>query len=353
MSNRSDQTFNSGDFLSASRHALSESSRYIKDCMLGNVDLSKYLVKGDKTAVTVVDKRSEAIARDILKSELPGFTLYSEEGKGVLRMEGSPITQYHDPLDGTGGLLTGGITSTTILSAYDHINKTVLAVATMEPISGRFWYSAKGEGAHLSVFNYQTNSWEVADPNKGLRPLEEGELGKKLQVNPLADLDKGGAHFFVDVDHNFTRESIWGQKRQALTKEGRRHISRGIDASGNKTTSFYTNGLHFALTAMGNPTVAGNFTSAIGGPFDVAGTRHVLEAGGVIQCYTVYDTTTGDHGFGETQKESETFNPETKAIISFGDGIEEIEKADFVIAANNHENLTHLERILSEAIKVQ
>ena len=309
------QNFDPLKFRQVSEHALIPAAEYIRQAILGEIDLSEYLIKGDKTAVTVVDKESERISRPIILFGFPEFGLTQEETKGVLGNPHSPIKLYHDPLDGTGGFLMGGATPTIILAAYDSLAKEVLACSTMEPSTGRFWFSSKGDGAFLKKFDYNSGRFDSAD-------------GRQIRVNDRVDLS--GSHVLVDVDHGFERTTLKGEKRKILSSEGRREISRAIEHIDGKVASFYTNGGHYAYVAMGHPTLIGCVTTAIGGPFDVAGLRHVIESGGEAGCY-------------EIREERELYALECA---------QDIESADVVIAANNKGNLEKLEGILKNATSI-
>lgn len=305
--------FDTLKFRNVAEDALVPAAEFIYKRIIGQEDVGEYLVKGDKTLVTDTDKRSEEISRPIILAGFPELGLRQEETKGVLGNSNSPIKLYHDPLDGTGGFLMGGATPTIILAAYDSIAREVLACATMEPSTGRFWFSSKGNGAYLKKFDYHSRNFDSQE-------------GKQIRVNNRNGLN--GSHVLVDVDHSFERTTLKGEKRKILTPNGRRSISSAVEAEGGKVASFYTNGGHYAYVAMGRPTLIGNITTAIGGPFDVAGLRHVLEAGGVAVCYEISDRR-----------------------LYFLDNPQDIERADIVIASNNQRNLNSLEEILSTAIK--
>jgi len=205
----------------------------------------------------------------------------------------------------------GGPTPTIILAAYDSSAREVLACSTMEPSTGRFWFSSKGNGAFLSRFDYHSGKFNSLE-------------GRQIHVNNKEGLK--GSHVLVDVDHGFERPTNDSSK-QMLYPEGRREISRLVEAEGGKVASFYTNGGHYALIAMGNPTIIGNITTAIGGPYDVSGIRHVIEAGGVATCYEILG----------------------RKLYSL-DNSQDIERADVVISTNNHENLNNLEKVLNSAV---
>lgn len=303
-------------FYRVAQEALSESSRYIRDAILGNVDLSEFLIKGDRTAVTIVDEKSQKIAIPIIQRGFPEYGIRAEEGKGFFGNPDSPIRLMLDPLDGTGGFLIGGPTPTVIFGAYDRGIKQVAAVATMEPTTGRFWFSAKGEGAYRNRFDYNKNEW-----------IDQDSRGQKVHVS---NAKMEGAHVLVDVDHTFSRKLPDGSLRKILSQAGRRILSDRIENAGAKTASFYTNGGHYALVANGNPTLAGCVTTAVGGPYDIAGIRHVLEAGGDARGYRI--------------KEREG----TRLIEGIG---EDIELADFAIAANSEKNMGLLEVFVADAMR--
>ena len=305
------QQFDAHAFRETAREALVASSAYIRDAILGEVDLSAYLFKGDKTAVTVVDQGSQDRALPIIQRGLGQYRINAEEAPADSGSLGSSIHAYFDSLDGTGGFLMGGATPTVILGAYDTGSKQVLTAATMETTTGRFWFSAKGRGAWLNRFDYESGKWTSED-------------GRRLHVNQQG-LQKGAV--LVDVNHAFARED---GKRPVLYADGRRALTSWIEAAGSKESTFYTNGGHYALSATGRPTLVGNITTAIGGPYDVIGLLHVIEAGGSAQAYRI-----------EEVEGSRVLQP-------IG---HDIEAADLVIAANSKDNVQRLEDILRVAVK--
>lgn len=316
----STQTFDPLKFRQVAEEALVPAAVYIRDVILGRVDLSAFLIKGDKTAVTEVDTKSQKISRPIIQAAFPDYRLNQEEADEETGNLLSNIGIDHDPLDGTGGLLMGWPTPTQILDAFDFTSRRILACATMEPMTGRFWFYSLGNGTFLKSYDYNSKKFD-------------SEEGRPLKVN---NQGINGAHVLVDVDHAFERilrPLLKGgnkEMRRVLYAEGRREISRGIEALGAKPASRYTNGGHYADVATGRPTVGACMTTAVGGPFDVAGLGHVLGAGGVGQCY----------GIKEVDGRRE--------IYSVG---EDIRKADIAIAANMPETLALLEGIARKAVE--
>ena len=295
-------TFNNADFASMIKEALPASGRYIRDAILGNINLSDYLIKGDNTAVTAVDKKSQDIALPIIKKYFPNARINQEESKVDSGNLDADIIIYHDPLDGTKGFLIGGPTPTVIIAAYDKKNKEFLATATMEPATGRIWQSYKNDGATLSLYSY------------ALRQHQESSY-QSIRVNN-APLKNGTV--LVDVGHAFARTTPTGVK-QILTQDNRRDLSNNIESLDAKEYSFQTNGGHYALVSTGRPSLVGCITTAIGGPYDIAGMLHVKEAGGAIRSFTI-----------------------TNRILSALENPMDIANTDIVIAANTEENLEKL-----------
>ncbi|MFH1503103.1 MAG: inositol monophosphatase family protein [Candidatus Diapherotrites archaeon] len=306
-----EEYFDARKFIECSKEALAVSSNYIRKAILGEVDLSEYIIKGDKSAVTIVDTTSQALALPIIQRDLGQYRLNQEESDEEIGNLESNIVIYHDPLDGTGGFLVGVPTPTVILGAYDSKNKEVLACGTMEPSTGRAWFSAKGEGAWKNIFDYPSQKWVY-------------ENGVPIKVNNHKIKDD--SIVLVDIPFPFKRKTKNGLK-EMLTQEGRRTLSNELENAGAKESSSQSNGSHYALTAQGRPLLVGNITTAIGGPFDVVGLLHVNEAGGESRCYYL--------------------SPSRELIQTEG---YDIENADAVIAANNLENLLVLENAYGRAI---
>jgi fructose-1,6-bisphosphatase/inositol monophosphatase family enzyme len=261
-------------FLKMSQEALGPAALYIRKAIIGEVDLKGYLTKGDKTVVTVVDKKSQALSSPFIRKAFPEARINQEEAELETGNKDARITIYHDPLDGTGGFLVGGSTPTIILAAYDNLAKEFIAVSTMEPSTGRFWFSAKGEGAWEYVYDYAASKWKSGRT--------------RMQVNKQQIGD--GAIVLVDLSFPFKRSMPDGSKKWMLMSKGRGQFSDAVQSMGMKEYSFQTNGVHYALTALGRPQLVANISTAMGGPYDVAGMLHVQEAGGYIASLRVEET---------------------------------------------------------------
>jgi len=298
-------------FRKVAAEALLSSSLYIVDEMLGKTNRA-YRIKEDRSIVTRVDIESQRLGRKIILSHFPHYRLNQEEAEIDGGMENSEIVIYHDPLDGTRSFLLGGVSSCVGLSVYDSKKKQVLAAATMEPISGRFWSSLREGGTWLSRYDYHTQEW-----------TEEA----KISVNQDG---LRGSSVLVDTSRPFKKRFEDGQKKMILSQDGRRSLTSGLENAGLKEMTFNTNCGHYAYLSLGSPSLIGVITTAIGGPFDIGGILHVNEAGGISQCYQIE---------GERDRSLELISGE------------DIENADMVIAANNESNLRALEKIVAEAIE--
>jgi hypothetical protein len=297
-------------FRRTAEEALILSSEYINQTQTGDIDLSGFRIKGDKTAVTIVDEESQRLARPIILSAFPQYRLNQEEADGESGNLQSNLVVYHDPLDGTGGFLINAPTPTVILGVYDSVQKKILAAATMEPSTGTFCYSARGEGSFSNKWNYDRKKWKKSED-------------KRLEVNKKQETLKG-SKVLVDLTHPFP------PKNPTLIQRGRRELTTLLENSGSIEVGQLTNGGHYMRVAEGGPTLAGCITTAIGGPFDIVGLLHVTEAGGFGQCYEI---------LRGRERELSELSPQ------------DIEHADIAIAANNANNLRALEEIVRTAVR--
>lgn len=303
--------FSTAQFHNVARQALSASSHYIRNAQL-NQGAQDVQLKEDKSIVTPTDKGSEAIARPIIQQAYPTALLNQEES-GITGTTGSDIILFVDPLDGSIPFSLGNLSSTVLLSAYDKTTARFIASATMEPASGRFWFSAKDEGAWFSRFDYATGSW--SEP----RQLHVGE----------AILN--GGFVLIDYAQKFSRKNAQGIQVPMLTSDGRRDLTRLIEKAGGREASYGTNGGHYAQLAMGPSKLAATVTSALGGPWDIGGLLHVEEAGGITGTYAV--ETDGNH--------------RKLSLLP----THCVEKADFAIGATTPATLKALETILYQALQ--
>lgn len=115
--------------------------------------------KTSKTdVVTAVDHQSERFLRARLAELRPGEPVLGEEGGGEA---GDAVTWVVDPIDGTVNFLYGLPEFSVSVAAQ--IAGVSVAGAVVEPVSGRRWTAARGEGAWLDGRRLRVSSPERLD----------------------------------------------------------------------------------------------------------------------------------------------------------------------------------------------
>jgi len=94
--------------------------------------------------VTAVDHESERLLRSRLAELRPGDAFLGEEGGGTA---GDGVTWVVDPIDGTTNFLYGYPWFAVSVAAQ--VGGVSVAGAVVEPVSGRHWTAARGQGAWL------------------------------------------------------------------------------------------------------------------------------------------------------------------------------------------------------------
>lgn len=202
--------------------------------------------KSDGTIVTNVDKASERAALACLE----GIVVQAEEGgliRGMMGIKDSRYSVRLDPLDGTAPFTNGASTSTVIAALYDQEEQVVAGVIVGEPATGRIWETFPDTPT-------KTRVWQ-------------GEMGPKTVV-------------YTDFYPNFTRKGC-----RALDNTEQGNLFSRLFGSA-MVHMMGSNGLHHALVANGGQNVAGAITTAIGGPWDVAPVKLVLDAGGDARAFS-------------------------------------------------------------------
>ncbi len=100
----------------------------------------------DTDVVTAVDHESERLVRDRLAELRPGEPVLGEEGGGSAAGAGG-VTWVVDPIDGTVNFLYG--LPWFAVSVAAQVDGVSMAGAVVEPVSGRVWTAARGQGAWL------------------------------------------------------------------------------------------------------------------------------------------------------------------------------------------------------------
>jgi myo-inositol-1(or 4)-monophosphatase len=125
-------------------NAALEAGKYIKE-RLGNIKQIDY--KGAFNIVTDVDKASEKMILEILKSDFPDDSYVAEEGGG-LEATKTNRRWYIDPLDGTTNF-THAYPFFCVSIGMEEAGQMMLGVV-YNPISDELFYAERGGGAFLN-----------------------------------------------------------------------------------------------------------------------------------------------------------------------------------------------------------
>lgn len=102
-------------------------------------------LKGPNDPVTQVDRQSEAVIVDLIRTHRPDDTIVAEEGSGVA---GGARRWLIDPLDGTVNFVHGIPQVAVSVALYD--GDSALAAAIADPIRSELFTSEAGSGAHCN-----------------------------------------------------------------------------------------------------------------------------------------------------------------------------------------------------------
>lgn len=219
--------------------------------------------EGDLTIVTATDKLVEQKMHAVLQG-IPGTRFVGEEGESS---GDGDYTIMVDPIDGTRPFAIRMATSTVIVAVTDSTESVALVVVG-DPATGRVWSASEKESAKLRYLDYETGVPTLPMP----LTVWDGSLGGKKQ-----------AVVFTDHSLGFTR-----QGRQILTD---RQVAKLLGLIPVQATLLMpgSNGMNFALVANGSEFMAGQITTAAGGPWDLAPVLLVLRAGGVARGFSIRD----------------------------------------------------------------
>lgn len=260
--------------------------------------------KSDRSALTVVDEKSEFAAKEALHMLQPNIPILGEES-GMT--EGSDKRKIYmiDPIDGTRPFKAEAPTPTVIGALFDNDMMQFEAVAIGEPATGRLWYSdglttsiAKVDGAgniDLRSGVRQSQVWDGEYTDNGLVLVENSREFKR------------GERLILSDENN---RSLFGNLQDKINIQ-----------------NYGSNGLHHALVANGGEGVAGAITTSMGGEWDTAGVLVVVAAGGMADGFRIMDD--------RKLESADPFNPFD---------------CDMVISANNRETLDFLRNSLVESV---
>lgn len=114
----------------------------------------------ERSEVTEVDRRAEALIVDRLTTAAPGHAAFGEE-HGLVGDAGSPWRWVIDPIDGTSGFVRG-IPVWATLIALTHVDDGAVLGVVSAPALGRRWWGGEGVGAHVSAYG-STRSMQVSN----------------------------------------------------------------------------------------------------------------------------------------------------------------------------------------------
>ena len=214
-------------------------------------------IKADATLVTPTDKQSEAIFHHHLGA-IPGMKFMGEEG--TASGDGDD-TMLADPLDGTRPFALRLATSVDIAAVVNTAGRVTHCVIG-DPATGRIWAAAHDVPTYARVIDFPTG---VMLSHRTVR-VWDGPLSEQ-------------ASLFLDASNGFVRS-----KRQIMTDEQVRNLLVNMARRGRLCMTG-SNGQHFALIANGGEYAAGLITTAMGGPWDVAGALLVTQAGGCVRSF--------------------------------------------------------------------
>lgn len=254
-------SFDSQAFLPLAAAAARSSMVVIHDSFFDGQVLAVEVKEFDQTLVTVLDRKSEAACFPLLQAAFPGVPILREEA-GLTEGSADWII-WVDALDGTSARTLLLPTSTVIIAAYSLAEKRLKAVVIGEPAYMRQWSASDDTPCQLFL------------PGKslGVCRVWDGQFSERSTV-------------FIDVSHSFVRKTASGAKKDVLSKWGAKALMGELQDR-CRVVIPGSNGLNHALVANGGEYMAGAITTAMGGPWDVAGALLVKQAGGVIRAFSI------------------------------------------------------------------
>ena len=223
----------------------------------------------DATLVTPTDIRSQKAMIAALPL-MPYVGILAEES-AIDSVPQSSVLLI-DPMDGTGGFANGLATQTVIAAMYDKERRVVTDCCIGEPATGRVW-ETRGLDSVLWRCHFSDNRMVLPTMPEQIEVWNGLDADGKL-------VEKNQQTVFMDVSFGFARKG-----RQILIDREVGLLFASLNGD-MKISIPGSNGLIQALVANGGDRVAGSITTAIGGPWDVAGALLVKLAGGHLQAFS-------------------------------------------------------------------
>lgn len=135
-----------GDLLEIATSVAVEAAELARTARAGAVTDDVATKSSETDVVTAADLAVERLVRERLASLRPGEPVLGEEAGGSGE-PGDGVCWVVDPIDGTVNYLYGMPWYAVSLAAQ--VGGESVAAAVVEPVSGRRWTAARGQGAHL------------------------------------------------------------------------------------------------------------------------------------------------------------------------------------------------------------
>jgi len=274
--------------------------------------------KKDGTIVTAADTASAEAIVPVIRCEYPEADVSREDGSPI-KNKGYRIRFLIDPLDGTAPFASGAPTSSVIIAVYDQVLQRIVGCAIGDVGIGRYWLTYEGcDFAYVSC------------------PRPESERARNIWNIHVANPQRQGTEKFpvyldtLDFKPTDGRGSLNAAQRAALC---------GLVEQNYMLQKYGSNGLHQALVAQGLNDTVGSITTAIGGPWDVAGALLVRKAGGVARAFRLREQD-GEMHLGDGGDPLAVLKPGTERTPHY----------DLLICANSDATGDRLENMVRDAL---
>lgn len=140
----------------------------------------KVIMKQDNTPVTVADRETEAVIKEVISKAIPDSKFVGEEGGGEVSEEYWVI----DPIDGTKFFIRG-LPFWSILIAYVKQNEAIIGISYM-PVFDEILVAERGKGAFLNGKKVQVSKVSKLE-EAFLNADRISDLDVKINVQKIAN----------------------------------------------------------------------------------------------------------------------------------------------------------------------
>ena len=149
----------------AAFYIIKKAADVIRDGYFSTISIS---YKEDKSPVTDIDKKVDALIKEYLLKEFPNYGILTEESEDDLSRLSKDYVWIIDPIDGTQEFITHKYEFVTNI-ALAYKGEIVLALINV-PLKDECYYAIKGEGAFLVKGN-KKEAIHVSNISKDIRVL--------------------------------------------------------------------------------------------------------------------------------------------------------------------------------------